>query len=86
MFSVYDKINDYEYAWGETITELIDNWNDYSKDNFQWILENECNDDFYNKVTDYCYTLDNIKDICRIVNNVEVNCLELYENNRTIDW
>lgn len=86
MFSVYDKINDYEYAWGETITELIDNWNDYSRHNFQWILENENCEDFYNSVTEKCYRLENIEDICRIVNNVEVNCLELYENNKIIDW
>lgn len=86
MFSVYDKINDCEYAWGETIPELIGNWNDYSEHNFQWILENDNTEDFYNSVTEKCYRLENIEDICRIVNNVEVNCLELYENNKIIDW
>lgn len=86
MFSVYDKINDYEYAWGETITELIDNWNDYVEHNFQWILETENTEDFYKAVTEKCYRLENIEDICRIINNVEVNCLELYENRKKIDW
>lgn len=80
MFSVYDKINDYEYAWGETITELIDNWNDYSRHNFQWILENENCEDFYNSVTEKCYRIENIYQIMNIVNNVEVNDLKLYKD------
>lgn len=80
MFRIYDKINDCEYAWGETITELIDNWNDYSKHNFQWILENDNNEDFYNKVTEKCYRIENIYQIMDIVNNVEVNDLKLYKD------
>ncbi len=86
MFSIYDKVNDYEYANGATIEQLIDNWNKQAKDNFNWILETENTQDFYNSVTEKCYRIENIEDICRIVNNVEVNCLELYENNKIIDW
>lgn len=86
MFSVYDKINNFEYARGNTIEELINSWNKKVKDNFSWILENENNEDFYNKATEKCYRIENIEKICKLVNDVEINCLALYRGNKLISF
>lgn len=86
MYKIYDNCNKFEYARGNTIEQLIDNWNERAENNFSWILENENTQDFYNSVTEKCHRIENIEDICRLVNDVEVNCLELYENNKVIDW
>lgn len=80
MFRVYDKINDYEYARGNTIEELINNWNEQVEEKFSWILETENTQDFYNSVTEKCYRIENIYQIMDIVNNVEVNDLKLYKD------
>lgn len=80
MFRIYDKINDFEYARGITVQQLIDNWNNNAKEKFSWILEQENNQDFYNKVTEKCYRIENIYQIMDIVNNVEVNDLKLYKD------
>lgn len=80
MFRIYDKINDYEYAQGATIRELIKDWNNNAEEKFSWILENEHCQDFYNKVTEKCYRIENIYQIMDIVNNVEVNDLKLYKD------
>lgn len=84
MFRIYDKINDFEYAKGATIRELIDNWNNNAEEKFSWILENGDSQDFYNSVIEQCYRIENIEDICRLVNDVEVNCLALYRGNKLI--
>lgn len=86
MYKIYDKINDYEYARGNTIEELINNWNSRAEDNFSWILETENNKDFYNFVTEKCYRIRNVEDICKLVNDVEVNCLALYRGNKLISF
>lgn len=86
MFRIYDKINDFEYARGATIEQLIDNWNNNAEENFSWILENEDSQDFYNSVIEQCYRIENIEDICRLVNDVEVNCLALYRGNKLINF
>lgn len=78
MFKIYDRVNKYLYSQGETIEELIENWNNKAKENFSWILENENTEDFYNSVTEKCYRIRNVEDICKLVNDVEVNCLALY--------
>ena len=86
MYKIYDNINNFEYARGATIEQLIDNWNKNVKDEFSWILEVEDTEDFYNSVTEKCYRIENIEDICRIVNDVEVNCLALYRGNKLISF
>ena len=86
MFRIYDKVNDYEYAHGATIEQLIDNWNEKAEDNFGWILEQENNQDFFNSVTEKCYRIENIEDMCKLVNDVEVNCLALYQGNKLISF
>lgn len=86
MYKIYDKVNDYEYARGNTIKELIDNWNNKAEEKFSWILEQENNEDFYNSVTEKCYRIKNIEDICKLVNDVEVNCLALYGGNKLINF
>lgn len=85
MFRVYDKINNYEYAKGNSLQELINNWNKNAKNNFYWILENYQDENFYNQVIVKCYRIENIKEICRIVNNVEVNDLQLYQDKEVLD-
>lgn len=85
MFRIYDKINNYEYAKGNSLQELIDNWNKNAKNNFSWILENYQDANFYNQVVKKCYRIENIKSICRIVNNVEVNDLQLYQNEEVLN-
>lgn len=85
MFKIYDDCNKYLYAQGTTVEELIKDWNKKAEDNFSWILENENNQDFYNLVTEKCYRIENILQICNIVNNVEVNQLELYKNNEVLN-
>lgn len=80
MFRVYDKINQFTYARGNTIDELIEDWNNKAENNFQWILEIENTEDFYNSVTEKCYRIENIYQIMDIVNNVEVNDLKLYKD------
>lgn len=81
MFRIYDKINDFEYARGATIEQLIDNWNNNAEEKFSWILENEDSQDFYNSVIEKCYRIENVLQICNIVNSVEVNDLKLYKDN-----
>lgn len=85
MYKIYDKVNDYLYAQGESLEELIDNWNSRAENNFSWILEQENNEDFYNSVTEKCYRIENILQICNIVNNVEVNDLRLYKDNEVLN-
>lgn len=80
MFKVYDNCNKFEYARGNTIEQLIDNWNKQAGKNFSWILETENNEDFYNSVIEKCYRIKNLYQVMDIVNNVEVNQLELYKN------
>ena len=84
MFRIYDKINDFEYAQGATIKELIDNWNNNAEEKFSWILENGDSQDFYNSVTEKCYRIENIEEICKLVNDIEVNCLALYQGKKLI--
>ena len=86
MFRIYDKINNYEYVKGNSLQELIDNWNKNAKSNFYWILENYQDKNFYNQVIVKCYRIENIKKICRIVNDVEINCLALYRGNKLINF
>lgn len=86
MFKIYDRVNKYLYSQGETIEELIENWNNKAKENFSWILENENTEDFYNSVTEKCYRIRNVEDICKLVNDVEVNCLALYRGNKLISF
>lgn len=81
MFRIYDKINDFEYARGATIEQLIDNWNNNAEENFSWILEQENTQDFYDSVTEKCYRIENLYQVMDIVNNVEVNSLKLYKDN-----
>lgn len=85
MYKIYDSVNKYLYAQGATERELIDNWNKNAKKNFYWILENYQDENFYNQVVKKCYRIKNIKSICRIVNNVEVNDLQLYQNEEVLD-
>lgn len=85
MLKIYDSVNKYLYAQGATERELIDNWNKNAKNNFSWILENYQDANFYNQVIVKCYRIENIKSICRIVNNVEVNDLQLYQNEEVLD-
>lgn len=80
MFKIYDRTNNFEYAKGATIRELIKDWNNNAEENFSWILENENTEDFYNKVTEKCYRIENIYQIMDIVNNVEVNDLKIYKD------
>lgn len=80
MYKIYDKINQFTYARGNTIDELIEDWNNKAENNFQWILETENTEDFYNSVTEKCYRIENIYQIMDIVNNVEVNDLKLYKD------
>lgn len=84
MLKIYDKINNFEYAKGDTVEQLIQDWNNKAEDNFSWILETENTEDFYNSVTEKCYRIENIEEICRIVNNVEVNDLRLYDDKASI--
>lgn len=86
MFKIYDNVNQYLYAQGANIEQLIEDWNNKAEENFSWILESENTEDFYNKVTDKCYRLKNIEDICKLVNDVEVNCLALYQGNKLISF
>ena len=86
MFRIYDKINDFEYARGATIEHLIDNWNNNAEENFSWILENGDSQDFYNSVIEQCYRIENIEDICRLVNDIELNNLALYRGNKLISF
>lgn len=86
MYKIYDNCNKFEYARGNTIEQLIDNWNKNVKEKFSWILENDNTEDFYNSVTEKCYRIENIEDICKLVNDVEVNCLALYQGNKLISF
>ena len=85
MFSVYDKINKRLYAQGNTIEQLINDWNNKTEDNFSWILENEDSQDFYNSVIEKCYRIENLYQVMDIVNNVEVNQLELYKDDEVLN-
>lgn len=80
MFKIHDRVNNFEYAKGATIRELIEDWNNNAEEKFSWILETENTQDFYNKVTEKCYRIENICQIMDIVNNVEVNDLKLYKD------
>lgn len=86
MYKIYDNVNQYLYAKGTNIEQLISNWNLNAKNNFSWILENYQDANFYNQVIVKCYRIENIKKICRIVNDVEINCLALYRGNKLIDF
>lgn len=85
MYKIYDSVNCYLYAYGKTIEQLIKDWNSKAEDNFSWILENENNEEFYEKVTEKCYRIENIEDICKLVNDVEVNCLALYKGCKLVN-
>ena len=80
MYKIYDNCNKFEYARGNTIKELIESWNERAEENFSWILENENTEDFYNRVTEQCYRIENLYQVMDIVNNVEVNDLKLYKD------
>ena len=80
MYKVYDNYNKFEYARGNTLEQLVKDWNSKSENNFQWILENENCEDFFHAVTSKCYRIENIYQIMNIVNNVEVNDLKLYKD------
>ena len=80
MFKIYDNVNQYLYAQGANIEQLIEDWNNKAEENFSWILETENTEDFYNSVTEKCYRIENIYQIMDIVNNVEVNDLKIYKD------
>lgn len=40
MLKIYDKMNDYLYAEGNTKKELIEDWNNKAENNFSWLLDN----------------------------------------------
>lgn len=86
MYKIYDNANKYLYAQGATVEQLIDNWNKNAEEKFKWILENGDSQDFYNSVTEKCYRIKNIEDMCRLVNDVELNCLALYRGNKLISF
>lgn len=86
MFKIYDNVNKYLYAQGETVEQLIDDWNEGAGYSLLWILEQENNEDFYNKATEKCYRIENLMDVCRLINSVEVNGLTLYKGNDIISW
>lgn len=81
MYKIYDNCNKFEYARGNTIEQLIEDWNSKAEEKFSWILESENTEDFYKKVTEKCYRIENLYQVMDIVNNVEVNQLELYKDN-----
>lgn len=80
MYKIYDSINQYLYAQGATIDDLIKDWNNRAEDNFSWIMEQEDNKDFFKTVTEKCYRIENLYQIMDIVNNVEVNNLKLHKD------
>lgn len=85
MYKIYDNCNEFEYARGNTIKELIESWNERAEENFSWILETENTQDFFNSVTEKCYRIENLYQIMDIVNNVEVNNLRIYKDNEVYD-
>lgn len=85
---IYDNCNDYTYANGKTENELIKNWNENSKENFSWILDdlgnfNEKEDEnikeFFEECTQEQESLTGIEFIINQINKIEINNIKIYQ-------
>lgn len=78
MITIKDVVNNIVYASGENDTELLASWNEKSKENFEWILDNVSYYDekdymelkkLYIWVTDRAYRLENIISVVKLLND-----------------
>lgn len=78
MLKVYDQANDYEYARGENMEELIADWNAKAIKNLSWLLEYG-EEQAYEEMTEEIYREDNLRDAMARINRIEVNDLQIVE-------
>ena len=78
MLRVYDKANDFEYARGENMKELIADWNAKAAKNLSWLLEYG-EEQAYEEMTDEIYREENLRDVMAEINSIEVNDLQIVE-------
>lgn len=79
MLRIYDKANDFEYARGENMEELIKDWNAKAKKNLDWFLEYDAYDS-YEELTQEIYREENLRDVMDEINSIEVNDLQIVED------
>lgn len=78
MLKVYDQANDYEYARGENMEQLIADWNAKAAKNLSWLLEYD-EEQAYEEMTEEIYREDNLRDVMARINGIEVNDLQIVE-------
>ena len=78
MLKVYDQANEYEYAHGENMQELIADWNAKAAKNLSWLLEYG-EEQAYEEMTEEIYREDNLLDLMARINGIEVNDLQIVE-------
>lgn len=78
MLKVYDQLNDYEYARGENMEELIADWNKNAINNLSWLLEYG-EDQAYEEFTEEIYREDNLRRVMDDINSDGVNDLQIVE-------
>lgn len=78
MLRIYDQANDYEYARGENMEELIADWNAKARKNLDWLLEYG-EEQAYEEMTEEIYREENLRDVMDEINKIEVNDLQIVE-------
>lgn len=78
MLRIYDQANDFEYARGENMEELIKDWNAKAKKNLDWLLEHD-DQKAYDELTEEVYREDNLRNVMWEINSIEVNDLQIVE-------
>ena len=86
MFKIYDTYNNYEYAQGSNLEELIQDWNNKAQDNLSWLIDGASPDfQAYQDLTDEVYRP---KELCRTIANInaiEVNDLQVFKDGQEVD-
>lgn len=78
MLKVYDQANDYEYARGENMEQLIADWNAKAAKNLSWLLEYG-EEQAYEEMTEEIYREENLRNVMDEINGIEVNDLQIVE-------
>lgn len=85
MFKIYDTYNNYEYAQGDNLEELIQDWNNKVQDNLSWLIEGASPDfQAYQDLTDEVYRPEQLYKKIVGINAIEVNNLRVFQNGQEI--
>lgn len=85
MFKIYDTYNNYEYAIGSSLEELIQDWNNKVQDDLSWLIDGASPDyKAYKELTDEVYRPEQLSRKIAGINAIEVNNLRVFQDGQEI--